>query len=303
MSTFDELMNQLNDEDDTFESELLSLIDSDYSMYSEADIDKDTVADAKKVYNKAKKIKKACIIALALVAAIIAGAAIYKKAKKDKILRDSYHKAGMMYGNSKKEKKWAADREKEKKVDQYIAGQQEAEKYKGQLTSAIKKLEKAMELYPKVTKSGNEREYNNWISTTKTQQNICSDLLKKIVDLGGTFDDSKINSLTDRLSAIVRNEESLKMIGASGDTVVSGYNDFMENAVTEYLDDNISFTELCALSVKASQKFDDSSYNESAYDDEYSRIVDSICEKYNNDELSPDDTVLLLEKAAEKYLG
>ena len=115
MSTFDELMNQLNDEDDTFESELLSLIDSDYSMYSEADIDKDTVADAKKVYNKAKKIKKACIIALALVAAIIAGAAIYKKAKKDKILRDSYHKAGMMYGNSKKEKKWAADREKEKK--------------------------------------------------------------------------------------------------------------------------------------------------------------------------------------------
>lgn len=303
MSTFDELMNQLNYEDDTFESELLSLIDNDYSMYSEADIDEDAVTNAKKVYNKAKKIKKACIIALGLLAAIIAGAAIYKKVQKDKIKRDAYHKAGMMYGNSNKEKKWLEDREKEKRVGQYVAGLQEAEKYKGQLTPAVKKLEKVINNYPKIAKSGKDGLYNKWLSSAKTQLNECSDLLKKIIDLGGTFDDRKINSLTDRLSEIVRNEEQLKMIAASGDTVVSGYNDFMENAVTEYLDDNISFTELCALSAKALQKFDDSSYNESAYNDEYSRIVDSICEKYNNDELSPDDTVLLLEKAAEKYLG
>ena len=301
MSTFDELMNQLNYEDDTFESELLSLIDNDNSMYSEANIDKDAVADAKKVYNKAKKIKKACIIALGLIAAIIAGAAIYKKVQKNKKLkgmRDSYKQIADM------DKRMISQKFNDQRAAQYEGAKQEAENLKKQATHSAKILQQSIDDYSKAVKSGNDRTYSNWLTVAEGRIAQAKDILKKIANLGETFDDSKITNLTDRLETYISNDKDIeKFIKSSADTVLSGYNDFMENAVTEYLDDNISFTELCALSVKASQKFDDSSYNESAYNDEYSRIVDSICEKYNNDELSPDDTVLLLEKAAEKYLG
>jgi exonuclease VII small subunit len=315
MSTFDELMYQLNDEDedDTFESELLSLIDDDYDFYSEADNDDESAEVAKNTYDKAKKIKKACIIALGILATIIAGVAVYKKVQKNKIKRDAYQQAGL----SKKKKK---ETSKHKLIDDDMSAEKalkafkDAEALKSTLGQDLKLLEGQLNKY---NKKWSNAERKAWIHVVNDNIDRCMSTLKKVIDLGGYCQDEfkGVASATNRLNEIIAHDRvsrhELRKVsrfntsfatGESGDTVVSEYDDFMENAVTEYLDNNISFTELCALSAKALQKFDDSSYYESAYDDEYSRVVDSICEKYNANKIDADETVVLLEKAAEKYL-
>lgn len=70
MDTFNVLTYQLkNDEEDTFESELLTIIDDEYDMYTESE--DMTIEDVEEIRNKAKKIKRKLIIAISIVGVII----------------------------------------------------------------------------------------------------------------------------------------------------------------------------------------------------------------------------------------
>lgn len=88
----------------------------------------------------------------------------------------------------------------------------------------------------------------------------------------------------------------------------------------KYADDEISTDQAVALFEKASDKYltestvdafdfnfgddSDSLFDtmESADDEMYNKVVDAICEKYNDDEITSEQAVALMEKAVDKYL-
>lgn len=97
--------------------------------------------------------------------------------------------------------------------------------------------------------------------------------------------------------------------------------DLIMDAICEKFNNNkISIEQAVLLMEKAGDKYLDESYEEDDFEEddfddqllmtaeesadynaEYERLVDAICEKYNNNEISADDTILLLEKAVDKY--
>jgi len=97
--------------------------------------------------------------------------------------------------------------------------------------------------------------------------------------------------------------------------------DLIMDAICEKFNNNkISVEQAVLLMEKAGDKYLDESYEEDAFEEddfddqllmaaeesadynaEYERLVDAICEKYNNNEINADDTILLLEKAVDKY--
>ena len=101
-------------------------------------------------------------------------------------------------------------------------------------------------------------------------------------------------------------------------SVPDEYDLIMDTICEKFNNDEISVEQAVLLMEKAGDKYLDESYEESLDDDaddqllmaaeesadynaEYERLVDAICEKFNNDEISADDTILLLEKAVDKY--
>ena len=102
-------------------------------------------------------------------------------------------------------------------------------------------------------------------------------------------------------------------------SVPDEYDLIMDTICEKFNNDEISVEQAVLLMEKAGDKYLDESYEESLGDDdfddqllmdveesadynaEYERLVDAICEKFNNDEISADDTILLLEKAVDKY--
>ena len=97
--------------------------------------------------------------------------------------------------------------------------------------------------------------------------------------------------------------------------------DLIMDAICEKFNNNkISIDQAVLLMEKAGDKYLDESYEEDDFEEddfddqllmtaeesadynaEYERLVDAICEKYNNNEINADDTILLLEKAVDKY--
>lgn len=140
-----------------------------------------------------------------------------------------------------------------------------------------------------------------------------------------------IESATDKF---FENEISFEQLCTLNGKAIEKYGDIMINEATSVPDEydlimdaicekfnnnKISIEQAVLLMEKAGDKYLDEPYEESLDDDdsddqllmaaeesadynaEYERLVDAICEKYNNNEISADDTILLLEKAVDKY--
>lgn len=141
-----------------------------------------------------------------------------------------------------------------------------------------------------------------------------------------------IESATDKF---FENEISFDQLCTLNGKAIEKYGDIMINEATSVPDEydlimdaicekfnnnKISIDQAVLLMEKAGDKYLDESYEEDDFEEddfddqllmaaeesanynaEYERLVDAICEKYNNNEINPDDTILLLEKAADKY--
>jgi len=313
MSTFDELMYQLNneDEDDTFESELLSLIDDDYDMYSEADSNNNDIEEVKDALNEAKKkakiIKRSIIIALSVLAAAIGAIAIKKHLdKKNKNGDVKQYKLGSKRPTDQLSLecsikmndavKYTKILKKEEKEIERIIEQINKGKFDGStnIRYAVGKMDYHFDIVSKTIKQVYTiTKDDKWFKSEK------SSMLKQLSQANAAM-----NAFNDRRKQSgVSNAKGLNFVLSSANDTLYGYDNYIESAVDKYLSSEISLVQLSALSAKALERFDESTHDFSDIgDDEYSRIVDAICENYNNDELSPDDTIELLEKAAEKYL-
>ena len=331
MNTFDELLYQIDGED-TFESEFSSFLTDDDSMYAEGankvvDV---TVDKFKSLIEKAKKVDKRLIIAIAAAATLAASiVAIIRhntadkrnKAKLDKAMT----KINELANESKvKEKRLAKEI---KKAETLIAKLHMGEKLQrrkdihgrdengNNIGLANDRRNKIREKFTKTAykKHLNREDFKQGLSAQYNSDKKLQALKNEYFGLEHLINDCV--SYVEKLNEL----KSQYNIGATKESVYSGdfseYSNIMESAMDKFLDDEISFGQLVTVSGKAAEKYGvfDESYEFNTDDDEhddeytedyteYENILDAICEKYNNNEISPDEALYLIEKASDKYL-
>lgn len=356
MSIFDELMSKVDDNyDTTFESEfdsLLNSIDEDTMYEAETDGKKNNQISPEEVAEikaKAKKVKKAIVAALAVLATILVVHHVVSNrgANRAKISRLEMELATEKRG---KDKNNAKIKELENKIAKLEAENKKISSDNDKMTKELnginaKKLEEKLADIKKKIDDG-VRDSNNPSNCTSTwakNMNKLFDeaykLISQVQKLKGTKkseQDAKkdINWLNERKKKSVNNlvknqyntvigDKNLKTLAdkkdykfkkeSSMDDMIEfndyqSYVEFMENASTKCIDDEISFNELLILTEKAIDRFGEIVYDgdmmtESEIPEEYEQIMNIICEKFDNDDITVEEAVLLMEKAGDKYLG
>ena len=321
MNTFDELLYQIDGED-TFESEFSSFLTDDDSMYAEdankvVDV---TVAKFKSLIEKAKKVDKKILIAIAAAAALTASiVAIIRHNTSDKTKKAKLNKA-----MNALVKAADASKVKEKKMRRLITNAEKwvnkvnPEKLKEQQQEILsKKGARSDKIYDKNEKYFRKKNLRPDTFAAAMGKKINSD--KTIKELNERYsilqksieECERYIFVINELKSQYNNGQPTKESVYSGD--FSEYSNIMETAVENFIDDEISFGQLVTVSGKAAEKygvFDESyDFDTDDYDDEYTEdyteyedILDAICEKFDNDEISSDEALYLIEKASDKYL-
>ena len=368
MSIFDELMSKVDDNyDTTFESEfdsLLNGINEDTMYEAETDGKKNNQISPEEVAEikaKAKKVKKAIVAALAVLATILVVhrvasnrganraeiarlkmelAAEKRKrddsdGKNDAKIKEIENKIAKLQAESKKSKSdieaMKSDNNRMKKelnginidklqkelddINKQIGlGVQESNKDPNICTvDWAKKMNKLFDkAYANISKIQKLKGTNKSVKIAKdkiAKLNAQKEKVKKnlkALQLGTVVDDKNLNALAFKKDYELEEESSMDDMIEFND--YQSYVEFMENASTKCIDDEISFDELLILTEKAIDRFGEIVYEgdvttESEIPEEYEQIMNIICEKFDNDDITVEEAVLLMEKAGDKYLG
>ena len=360
MSIFDELMSKVDDNYDepTFESEfdsLLNSINNEDTMYeaetNEKKSNQISPEEVAEIKAKAKKVKKAIVAALAVLATILVvhhvvsnrsanGAEIARlkselaaeKRSKDKNnakIKELENKIAEL--KAENEKVNSDNKKMTKELNGVKADklQQELNDIKQKIDAGVKKsgnrsnctpewakdmnklFDKAYSLISQVQKlRGNGRKSMqaaksdiNWLNAAKNQS--AQNLGKR--QLNYVNGNKNLKALADKkdYELEIENESSMDDMIKFND--YQSYVEFMENASTKCIDDEISFNELLILTEKAIDRFGEIVYDgdmitESEIPEEYEQIMEIICEKFDNNDITLEEAVLLMEKAGDKYL-
>ena len=358
MSIFDELMSKVDDNYDepTFESEFDSLLNSinEDTMYeaetNEKKSNQISPEEVAEIKAKAKKVKKAIVAALAVLATILVvhHAVSNRGANGAEIARLKSELAAEKRSKDKNNAKikelenkiaeLKAENEKvnsdNKKMTKELNGvkadklQQELNDIKQKIDAGVKKsgnrsnctpewakdmnklFDKAYSLISQVQKlRGNGRKSMQvaksdikWLNAAKNQS--AQNLGKR--QLNYVNGNKNLKALADKKDYELEKESSIDDMIKFND--YQSYVEFMENASTKCIDDEISFNELLILTEKAIDRFGEIVYDgdmmtESEIPEEYEQIMNIICEKFDNDDITVEEAVLLMEKAGDKYLG
>jgi hypothetical protein len=367
MSIFDELMSKVDDNynEPTFESEfdsLLNGINEDTMYEAETDGKKNNQISPEEVAEikaKAKKVKKAIVAALAVLATILvvhhvvsnrsANGAEIARLKSELAAEKRGRKNGDDKNNAKikelenKIAELQAENDKvksekrkleddNKRMTKKINGI-DADKLQQDLNDIKAKIDDGIKVSKDPKKCTNEWAKNmnalfdnaykiisnvqKLRGTKKSEQDA-----KKEIDWLNAQQRQSIHNLGKRqYNNVVRHEELNKLANkkdykfrkeSSLDDMIEfndyqSYVEFMENASTKCIDDEISFNELLILTEKAIDRFGEIVYDgdmmtESEIPEEYEQIMEIICEKFDNNDITLEEAVLLMEKAGDKYL-
>ena len=367
MSIFNELMSKVDDNYDepSFESEfdsLLNSIDEDTMYEAETDGKKNNQISPEEVAEikaKAKKVKKAIVAALAVLATILVvhrvvsnrsanGAEIARlkselaaekrkrddsDGKNDAKIKEIENKIAKLQAESKKSKSdieaMKSDNNRmrkelnginidklQKELDdinkQIGLGVQESKDPNRCTVDWARKMNKLFDkAYSNISKIQKLKGTNKSVKIAKdkiAKLNAQKEKVKKNLNnlqLGTVVGDKNLNALAFKKDYELEEESSMDDMIKFND--YQSYVEFMENASTKCIDDEISFNELLILTEKAIDRFGEIVYNgdmmtESEIPEEYEQIMEIICEKFDNNDITLEEAVLLMEKAGDKYL-
>ncbi len=357
MSIFDELMSKVDDNynEPTFESEFGSLLNgiNEDTMYeaetNEKKSNQISPEEVAEIKAKAKKVKKAIVAALAVLATILVvhhvvsnrsatGAEISRlqtelaaekrskdknnakikelenkiselKAENEKVSSDNKKMTKELNGiNAKKLEEKLVDMKK--KIEDGVKDSNDPSKCTSTWAKNMNKLfDDAYKLISQVQKlKGTKKSEQDakrdikWLNAQKNQsrQNLGKNQYNTVIG------DKNLKALYDKGDYKFKKESSMDDMIEFND--YQSYVEFMENASTKCIDDEISFDELLILTEKAIDRFGEIVYDgdmmtESEIPEEYEQIMNIICEKFDNDDITVEEAVLLMEKAGDKYLG
>ena len=369
MSIFDELMSKVDDNynEPTFESEfdsLLNGIDED-TMYEAGTNEKKnnqiSPEEVAEIKAKAKKVKKAIVAALAVLATILvvhhvvsnrsangaeiarlkSALAAEKRGRKDgddknnAKIKELENKIAELQAENDKVKSEKRKLENDnKKMTKELNGinadklEQQLKDIKQKIDDGVKLsntpskctpawakdmntlFDKAYKLISQVQKlrgTGRNsvkaaKDDIDWLNTQKNQARHNLGKRRYNTAVG----DKDLKTLADKDDYKFKKESSMDDMIEFTD--YQSYVEFMENASTKCIDDEISFNELLILTEKAIDRFGEIVYDgdmitESEIPEEYEQIMNIICEKFDNDDITVEEAVLLMEKAGDKYLG